>query len=57
MHETAKIAALVALAVVLDGCSTAKLHVDVIDMNDIESSVVEDARPKTAAQVRFQLDF
>ena len=39
------------------GCTIGRLHVDVIDMNNVETSVFDEAPTKPAAQADFKWDF
>jgi hypothetical protein len=39
------------------GCTIGRLHVDVIDMNDIETLTFDEAPTKPAAQADFKWDF
>lgn len=52
-----KTAVWLAVALVATGCSIGRLHVDVIDMNDVETPTFEEAPSKPAAQLNFQWDF
>ena len=50
----------IAIAVVAStsvGCTIGRLHVDVIDMNDVETPAFDEAPTKPAAQVDFKWDF
>ena len=52
-----KTAIWLAVALVVAGCTIGRLHASFIDMNKVETQVLEDAPPKPAAQLNFQWDF
>ena len=52
-----KTAVWLAAALAAAGCTIDRLHVDVIDMNEVETSVFDEAPTKPAAQVDFKWDF
>ena len=45
------------VALAAAGCTIGRLHVDVIDMNDIETLTFDEAPTKPAAQVDCKWDF
>ena len=54
---TIKTAIWLAVALAAAGCTIGKLHVDVIDMNEVETSAFDEAPTKPAAQIDFRWDF
>ena len=52
-----KAIAIVAIASASASCTIGRLHVDVIDMNNIETPAFDEAPTKPAAQVDFKWDF
>lgn len=54
---TIKTAIWLAVALAAAGCTIGRLHVDVIDMNDLETSAFDEAPTKPAAQIDFRWDF
>ena len=59
MTRTAAIKTAIWLAVASasTGCAIGRLHVDVIDMNDVETPAFDEAPTKPAAQADFKWDF
>ena len=54
---TIKTAIWLAVALAAVGCTIGRLHVDVIDMNEVETSAFDEAPTKPAAQIDFKWDF
>lgn len=52
-----KTAIWLAAALAAAGCTIGRLHADVIDMNNVETSVFDEAPTKPAAQADFKWDF
>lgn len=52
-----KTAIWLAAALAAAGCTIGRLHVDVIDMNNVKTSVFDEAPTKPAAQADFKWDF
>ena len=52
-----KTAVWLVVALTAAGCTIGRLHVDVIDMNEVETPAFDEAPTKPAAQIDFKWDF